>query len=913
MSKNYVIIKLPFKTLFILTVYLFVLSTVNFSQTTGKISGKITDAETGEPLVGANIFLEGTTTGTASDINGNYFIINIPPRTYRLKASMVGYGTVVYDNLVVSVNRTSSADFKLKITAIQTQEIIVSVPRIQSKKDQTSSIRNITNEDMANLPVESLDAVVNLQAGIVKGHFRGGRNDEVAYLVDGVRVAEAYDNNRKVTVENETISEIEVITGTFNAEYGNAMSGVVNAVTKDGGNKFRGNVSINASNFYTSHKDIFFGLKNSDVLRSKDYTFFLEGPVIENIVSFVFNGRYQDNVGARNGIRRFMPDNFSLFSSQNSFQWYSEHTGDSAIVPMETNKSLTLFGKLSFKPSELIRTSVNYSFNIADGKSYDFFYKYNPDGRSTWHDRSHFITGTFNHTISQSLFYEFKSSYLYAWDGDYLYEDPYDSRYVHDEYNTGSNGPGFSTGGMARNWSKNSSKNINEKLDITWQVNTNHVIKTGADFTKYLIHRFNSNIRNKYFSISNVNDAIYDFEAQKIKFLYYEPELILDEKSVYTDIYDVRPYQFAAYIQDKMEYDNMVINFGLRYDYFNPNTTYPSDNRNPNNQLTNNPQSVYSQTPASNKLSPRFGISYKLGDIAVLRFSYGHFFQLPPFYALYSNFDRVIGTNDYETLMGNPRVKPQKTIQYETGLWMQVSNNMSLEVAVFYRDIYDLLGTDFVTTYNSIIYGLYSNKDYGNARGLELKYDYISGSFSARLNYTLQYTRGNADDPRFAFNRAGDRLDPVTVLIPMSWDQRHTFNASVSYGTENYNISLIGRLDSGTPYTWQPVSESSLALVHLNPNNSIMPTQFSVDLQAYVNLFSIGFTSARLRVLVYNLLDNLNETGVNGNTGRANQAIIYQENIDGYRSDFTTIYDLYKNLSQYSNPRSIKIGLEFGF
>jgi len=896
------------------------------AQTTGKISGKVTDAETGEPLLGANVVLEGTSFGAAADFNGDYYILNIPPGTYRLKASSVGYETVIYQDLTVSVNRTTSADFKLKVAVIQSQEVVVSVPRIQTKKDQTSSVRNITAKDIEELPVENLDAVVSLQAGVVRGHFRGGRSNEVAYLVDGIMVLEGFDLNRKVNVENDVISEIEVITGTFNAEYGNAMSGVVNAITKDGGNKLKSSVSLNSGNYYTAHKDVFFGVKDSDVLKNKDFSLFLEGPVIQDLIFFVFNGRYQDNSGPRYGIRRFMPDNYSEFTSEDPFLWYSENTGDNAIVPLEYNKSLTLFGKLSLKPSNAIRTSISYSFNKADGKGFDHFYKYNPEGRALWHDKSHQGVLAINHTISQSLFYEFKSSYLYAWDGDYLYENPIDSHYVHDQYGANSDVPGFSVGGQQKGWSKNWSSQINEKFDLTWQVNKSHVIKTGFDFTLHEINRFNTSVRNKYHNSPLVDDFYFTFDidtvnmiVSNIKIIYplYEPELNLDENSVFNDIFDVKPRQFAAYIQDKMEFDEMVINIGLRYDFFDPNTTYPSQYRNPDNQLSfptaPEKMSTYLKAKTSGKLSPRFGISYKLGDIALLRFSYGHFFQLPPFYALYSNFKHLIGTSDFSTLMGNPNVKPQKTIQYETGLWMQVTNNMSVEVAVFYRDIYDLLGTDFIETFNAIKYGLYSNKDYGNARGLEFKYDYISGDFSARLNYTLQYTRGNADNPRFSFDRAGDRLDPVAVLIPMSWDQRHTLNVSLSYNAENYNISVTGRLDSGNPYTWSPIVESPLSLVHLNPNNSIMPTLFTVELQAYVKLFTIGGSSVRLRAIVYNLLDRLNETGVNGTTGRANQSIVREVDLAGYRSNFSTIYDRNNDPGQFSNPRFIKLGLEFGF
>ena len=920
MMKKKFLGRINFKIFLAFSVLVLLLGITVNGQTTGKISGKVTDAESGEPLPFANIVLEETTLGAATDINGNYFILNIPPAVYRLKASSIGYETVIMKDLTVSVNRTTTADFKLRATAIQSQEVVISVPRIQSKKDQTSSVRNITSADMEIMPVENLDAVVNLQAGVVRGHFRGGRANEVAYMVDGVKVNEGFGNSKIVTIENETVSEVEVITGTFNAEYGEAMSGVVNAITKDGGNTMHGSLSLNASNYYTSHSDIFFGLKNSDFARSKDYSLFLEGPVISNLISFVFNGRFQDNSGPRNGIRRFMPDNFSDFTSNDSLAWYSEHTGDNAIVPMETNKSVTLFGKLSFYPIEAVRTSINYSYNNNEGKGYNFFYKYNPDGRSSYYNRSHFITGTLNHTLSHSLFYELKSSYSYSWNANYVFKNPLDPGYVHDLYNDGSNGPSFSTGGMARNWNDNWEKDFNEKFDLTWQINNNHVIKTGIDFTQYNINRFNTSVRNKYYNTSNVNDYIYLIDTVnfniKREFLYYEPELVLD-KSIYTDIYDIKPRKLAAYLQDKMEFENMVINVGVRYDYFDANTTYPSQYRNPGNQLSfpNNPEkmSEYPKAKPSYQISPRFGISYKLGDVALLRFSYGHFFQMPPFYALYQNHEHVIGTTDFSTLMGNPNVKPQKTIQYETGLWMQVTTYMSFEVAVFYRDIYDLLGTKTYETFNAIKYGLYSNKDYGNARGLELKYDYISGGFVARINYTLQYTRGNADNPTFTFDRAGNSLDPINVLIPMSWDQRHTLNVTVAYNTETYNVSLIGRLDSGNPYTWSPITESPLSLVHLYPNNSTMPTLFSIDAQAYVNLFTFGKISSKLKILVYNLLDAMNEYGVNGTTGRANQAIIRDVDIAGYRSNFTTIYDLYKNPSPYSNPRSVKVGLEFAF
>jgi outer membrane receptor protein involved in Fe transport len=836
---------------------------------------------------------------------------------------------------------------------IEQKEVVVTVERIQQKRDQTGSIRNVTSDQMKALPVENLDQVVGMQAGVVRNHFRGGRDKEVAYLVNGVRVQESYDLNRVVTVENEAIEEVEVITGTFNAEYGNAMSGIVNAVTKDGGNTFRGSAAALGSNYFTSHTDVFNDLKVShlsDLPRSVDYKLLLEGPIIEDAITFLVNGRYQNYVGPRNGIRRFMPDDYSMWGAEDSTFWLSNHTGDNAIVPMETNKTMNFFGKLSIKPWQMARASLEYSYNDAKGSNgqynvrggYDFDYKYNPDGRATNYGKSQLFTATLNHSLSSTIFYELKASYLKDWNAVHVFENPLETvkdsngddifytirldsintmrlpvyRYVHNLYaDRPSPGPGFYTGGQDKTWNENWIEDYKVKFDGTWQINKRHTLKMGVDFTDHNIHRFNTQIQNYYRGTPYENGGMMD-STGKVTFLFYEPEFVLG-RSIYSDIYVVHPWEYSAYIQDKMEFASMVINLGLRCDYFNPSCTYPSEPRNPGNDLNypNNPErmSRYLAAPALYQFSPRFGISYKLGEFALLRFSYGHFFQMPPLYALYVNREHVVG-DDYKTLMGNPLVKPQKTVQYEAGLWQELGSNMSLEIAVFYRDIYDLLGTKIITTFNAIHYGLYTNEDYGNARGLELKYDYYLGNLSAGVNYTLQYTRGNGNSPRYNFDRAGNKQDEVKALIPMDWDQRHTLNASISYNAESYGGSIIGRYDSGLPYSWGPLPESPQANVNLQPNNSTKPTLISFDLNGFINIWSSGRTRMRLTLLIYNLFDRLNENNnVNLTTGRAGDRIYRATDFALYRSNFSTIYDRDSNPSDFSNPRSVKIGIEFMF
>jgi len=263
---------------------------------------------------------------------------------------------------------------------------------------------------------------------------------------------------------------------------------------------------------------------------------------------------------------------------------------------------------------------------------------------------------------------------------------------------------------------------------------------------------------------------------------------------------------------------------------------------------------------------------------------------------------------DYSTTMGNAAIKAEKTVQYEIGLWQELAEGMGLEVALFYRDIYDLLSTKIFSTYNQIEYGLYSNKDYGNVKGLEVKYDYRLSNFSTMINYTLQYTRANADNPTQTFDRAGNSRDPINRLIPLSWDQRHTLNVTVGYNTSDYGLTLTGYYNSGAPYTWSPIGESMLSRVNLYPNNNWRPSRYTVDLNGYYDFSIIKNIKLRVTLNIYNLLDRLNEEWVNAQTGRAYTAIIRQKDIENHRSDFNTYQDRVQNPSMYSAPRLVKLG-----
>lgn len=901
-----------------LTVLLVLTSTL-FGATTGKIAGRIVDKESGEPLIGANIVIDGTNMGAAADVEGYFFIINIPPGSYTVQVHMMGYATTKMEAVRVRTNATTNLDFKLTPTVIEGETITVTVNAIATKKDETSSVRNVSSDKIELLPVESVQQVVNMQAGVVNGHFRGGRTNEVSYMIDGLQVNDVYDKGRLTNVETEVIEDVEVILGTFNAEYGRAMSGVVNAVTKEGGAKFHGMVSGQLGNYYTGHTDIFEGLKASDIARKTNVRAQIEGPIIKDKLTFFINFRSRDEADHLNGIYRFNPGDYSNYTSMNPAEWYSEHTGDDSYVPMGIYNAYTVYGKLTFKPFANLKANLIYNRTDSESGSYQHYMRYNPYGVA--HNFSDVNTYTFllNHTISPKLFHEFKINYMDNDYSRYVYENPYDSRYVSDWYGF-STGPGFSTGSQDKVHTNNLTKRLDIKWDATWQVTKNHSLKAGFLFTGHDKSISEQQVVNVYRNndIDRMRDTTYTAtgDIEKISYPWFVPE-VLDDSTTYSNIYEKKPQELSAYLQDKMEFNDFVINLGVRYDRFDPKTIYPSNLRNPGNKLlyNDNPErmSDYPAAAVKDQISPRFGLAYTLSDQAKLHFSYGHFFQMPDAYALYTNHNFIIPEANFATTLGNPQLEPEKSVKYEVGLWQEIVKGVGLNVALYYTDVYNLLSTAVITTYDDVRYGLYTNKDYGNRKGLELGVEANLGQVYTAVNYTLQYTRGNADNPTQTFTRAGSSMDPIARLIPLSWDQRHTLNATVGYTTRKFGLNLTGYYNSGTTFTWAPLTDSRLALVNLYPNNAYKPANFSADFNGYYDIPLRGSYKVRLSMLIYNLFDAKNELRVDSTTGRANQQIIRETDLLLHRSDFNTYYDRINDPSSFSAPREIKFSVGFYF
>ncbi len=262
----------------------------------GKIAGRVVEAETGDPLIGATVYIEEIGQGAVVAPDGSYAIINVAPGVYTVRASMMGFGTVRQGEVRVSIDRTTRVDFELSVEVIQGEEIFIIATRPIIEVDRTTSASYVDSESIANLPVQEISDLLQLQSGVTydsqgRLHMRGGRSGEVAYLVDGIPVTNQYSGGSKIEIENNWIQELQVISGVFNAEYGQAQSGVINIVTKTGSiDRFSGDVGLYGGSYLTPNTDVFVG-EDSPSLDEYNLQGSLQGPI-----RFLRDGSFFSNI-----------------------------------------------------------------------------------------------------------------------------------------------------------------------------------------------------------------------------------------------------------------------------------------------------------------------------------------------------------------------------------------------------------------------------------------------------------------------------------------------------------------------------------------------------------------------------------------------------------------------------------------
>ncbi len=926
------------KILSIISICLFFISFCSISLyagNTGKITGKITDAKLKEPLINAIVVIEGTNLGAASDINGNYTILNIPPGTYVLKASILGYNPVSVKNIKVQIDLTTTQNFELNETVLEVTEVVITAERPLVQKDLTASTSIISSEQIETLPIREFNDIVNLQAGVMDGHVRGGRKGEIAYWVDGIPVTDVYDGGIVIEVGKDAIQELQLVSGAFNAEYGQAMSGIVNISTKDGSDTYKGSVTAYIGDNLSTHDDIFLAIDKINPVSVQNYEINLSGPIISDRLFFYTNGRYYFSDGWLWGIRKYNPWDITKNADPDVTKWNINRSGDDELVPMNWNQKYYFQLKTSLNLFKNFRLSHNYFIDKVNYQDFDFSLKYNPDGNLSRFRNgfSHILMAT--HSLTNSTFYTAGISNFLKTYWHYHYKDKHDPRYTHPSLINQQPAFSFKTGGGNLQHFRRLTETWTGKFDLTSQIVQTQLIKFGFEFRQHNL------VFEDIFLIPSVDDLSRNPNTDKDDNNPFISTTIPDISSRSYNYYNRKPFEISAYIQDKMEFSDMIVNVGVRADFFRSDGWILSDPSDPNifdplkpsNRFhdangdgvqqpgevnkTFEERMIYWYDKPSDKfqVSPRVGIAFPITDRGILHFSYGHFFQLPAFDLLYQNLYFKLGTGTGNIgVVGNSDLEPQQTISYEIGLQQQLTDYLSLFLTGYVRDIRNLAGTRAEEIFifgGSAKYSKYVNSDFGFVRGIiiSLNQRFTTG-FNATLDYTFQIAKGNSSDPASTRNAiAGGRL-PETQLILLDWDQRHSLNSTINYfKPDNWGISFLVQLGSGTPYT--PTQSSDIGI--LLTNSETKPFFFNVDFRGYkdINLFGLR-TNIFTRII--NLFDIKNQVNIYRDSGRADFTI---DELLARRNQqpelVNTLGEFYTNPTFYSQPRTIELGATIYF
>jgi len=878
------------------------LSLSAFAGITGKITGRVTAGESGEALIGCNVLVEGTYLGAATDEKGEFIILNVPPGRHTVVANMIGYVTQRMPEVEVKIDLTTELDFVLTVAAIQGEAVVVTYDRPVITKDRTSSEVQISDEQIEELPVQDVGDILELQSGITKDagggiHVRGGRGSEVVYWIDGIPVTDGYDGSAAVGVDKNSIQELQVISGTFNAEYGQAMSGIVNIVTKTGGTELKGSVEVYGGDYVPDDDGIFTELGSFTPLAKNNISASLSGPFFSDKLRFYISGNSFHKDGYFTG--------YNFFNADGT-------TGDSSVVFMDWSDSWSIHGKLTYMLSQNINLTLNVLNNGSEYQNYNHFFKWAPEGRIRQFDEGYTRTLSLNHTLSSSSYYTVKLSQTQSAYRNYRFEDPLDSNYVDPEL---TNVPtvSFAIGGNDLGHFYRESKSTLLKLDYSSQVNDRHLLQTGVEYRLHDIYEEGFGI------ISKTDEFGVEIEP-------FEPDT-LGVSTPSHSLYNEDPVEFSAYIQDKIEYEKFIVNVGLRYDYFQANGNILADPEDPNiynpfkqehvdMTLAEREAVWYKASEAKTSLSPRLGLAFPITDQGVIHFSYGHFFQIPNFSFLYQNPGfKVPTTGGTHGIYGNADLDPQKTVMYELGLQQQLNADINFELTLFYRDIRDWVstGAPIQTSLPGVTYVTWINRDYANSRGVILSYDHsLSDYLFFNAEYTFQIAEGSNSDPAQEYNALLGGNEATKIITPLNWDQRHTLNGALSFDSKRgFKASFLGRYGSGYPYTPYigTSSRTGLSVSNAITTNSrrIQPT-YEMDMKLS---YSTDLLDRNLLfyVTVNNLLDIRNPNSVWADTGQPDKTFLIS-NVSRDDLSWNTVEEFILFPYWYSAPREILWGIK---
>ena len=926
---------------------LLILTSSAFAQTgVGKISGKILDTDTREPLIGANIIILNTNLGAATDIDGNYFILNITPGTYNVKVSYVGYapktiqGVRSVANLTYELNVDLSTDFTLP-------EIVVEDTKFFEAKS-TNTVRVIDSDQIARLPVKGVVNVVGLQSGVViqEGsggvdgnatiNVRGGRAAEVLFIIDGVPQTNVFNGANRSQVSDDAIDQVSFQVGGYEAKYGQAQSGIVNITTKSGQANYNIFADVITSEF-------------TDDYSFNQYTLNLSGPIIPGQSNHTFflsgeSGWFKDSdpaaidrtfesIGKTITAREQMNSSILRFTGRTTHNMGSFRVNLSANVNFrDYRRYVHIYAKnnAQFNPA---REQNNYSFSgrITQTVSPKSFWNLNVGVR-----RDQF--NEFNPALGDDLFAYGDAAVFDSLFGVTLSRDG--QRIQKDEFNV------FWDYGRINNfYQRQENDQLNADATFTTQIG-NNLFEIGGGA--------NTNIIRNYtigpVQLAAASDTLTleeKFEIQQPTVFGYD--ITGTTKTSSGDEFEPKEPFFAyAYLQDRFELEDLVLNIGLRMDYFDTKTDILKNFNSINGNEVLLPYAGGSdpngfddgdfvEKEAELEFSPRIGLGFPVTETTVFHAQYGRFIQIPRLTDLYtSRFDLEQFISFDPQYVQDGSIVSEETISYEVGFRQLLGNNAAMNITLFYKNIKGLVNRQMsffqrVPGGELRTYIHPSNSDFGTTKGLAFSLDVTRLSyFSFSLQYTFAVAEGtgsSTSSSQTAVFRSFDNEAPK-VIAPLAFDQRHTGVATIDFYVpqgelgifEMVGANFLFSFATGRPYT--PLDFFDIlsgnnggpsTTGYVNSRNA--PGTFRIDLKLEKSFTAGGFLVTPY-LWVQNLTgaENVNQvwrsTGDPHTTGFLltpdGQAAI-QSNGEGYRQDYES---LERDPVNFGIPRVIRLGLK---
>ena len=946
----------------------------------GKIAGKVTD-EDGAPLVGANIV---TTVGSAqrgatTDDEGKYFIINIPPGVYDVTGSYIGHQSLEQKGIVVKLDLTSNVDFELSPQAIEGEAVSVVAERPLVEKSLTSSRASISAVEINNtLPVTDLQDLVETTPSVFKGYIRGGRKADSKVLVDGIDVSDTYfragegqgvinvyaASNRStggeftsVGVNASSVQALDIIAGTFNAEYDAASAGIINVVTKEGGDEFEGRlfVRFSPSGIKNAGPDIYndfgeYSAERDGLLASEEEADRLRGAQYDFTRGTIDDIGYGDDLPYETELSVGGP-----LSDRTRFYLTSRYVEDSGQFSNEKHRSARYSLKLTHNAADNVKLTA--SGWVDDGgklggwvnRDFSSVYKYFPEGNLG--NKKLGLMGylALNHSLSPSTFYEVKVSQLNresefgfsddnadgfisrGEDGDFIRLDTAAEAALY----LGVEGNGVRADGQESFFSTNPrndtssdlafsnnqyrfrkpgfyynkiERNVTQaKFDITSQVNHNHQLKGGLLYRRHTVSNF-----------QQLTTVLISYDAN---FPFQE------------DQYTVHPKEYAAYIQDRIEYDGLIINAGVRLDGFDVAVDQFDDFFAPFETTTNANGQVVREEVRGRDIDikwfwqPRLGISHPISENAAMYYSWGKFYSPPSFSSIYENF----GTFSQDSLPSTQDVDrdPSEATAYEIGLQYSFHPDYLFDITAYYRDVENFGNYSYsINPVEGGSYTLITSGGYADSRGVEVSLERRASSrINWRLNYALSYVKasslagdispfpgqrsfaasqGDTDiplDERETFNTIERTVAGGNNSLTSGFDRTHrlalTLLSSLPYAVDG---SLVSTFESGFLYRVTATSTDERDI-----ETKRAPFNFTVDLRL-TRGFQLAGQNIGAFFEVRNLLDRENIVAFNNDL---ESQILWEE-----KEDPTGVLNRAFNangLPIYGSARRINLGFSLDF